>query len=444
MKKIYGYAFAAALMTLASCSSDDAPEVNKPTPEGEVAGYVVLNLPTGTRAGGTTVKFYQGGVNGTEVACTAVTGHEGVYQLDKVPDYVVAYDASLSLAANATTDDPNAQAPAVYVDGKYGSQITKANIFHDLSKSAEATPVTIYVEQVSAKGTVVLAKDEALTNDMSGVNLTGYTIAFTPEYVFINGVALKTPVIKPVATTGKTNGNYDWSATGYSDANGKGTHWTSTYYAWNTNDVKHYPISGDGAAAKSTEQKNVLFFERAKGDASEVKKEHTHIVVAGKYTLTSTDPTKYPLPGEDGTFWIYGSTQGVPNVYVTEAAVKKAMNVAADATFEEVKKTNDPKAMTTALKIGNETCIKFDHGYGYYAAPIETTIGTNKIGTGVVRNHAYSITVNQIKGLGTAIVKIDEPIVPEEPEQNQDTYLKLQIEVNKMVDVAGQTVGWGN
>ncbi|MDE6009735.1 MAG: Mfa1 family fimbria major subunit [Muribaculaceae bacterium] len=51
MKKIYGFAFAAAIMSLASCSNDSEPVVN-PTPEEAEAGYLAINIsaPATTRA----------------------------------------------------------------------------------------------------------------------------------------------------------------------------------------------------------------------------------------------------------------------------------------------------------------------------------------------------------------------------------------------------------
>ena len=105
MKKIYGYAFASALMALASCSSD-APEMNEPNPiQGDVVGYIKMNLPEGSRAadGKTYVKFYK---NGSEVAFEE-TSTENVYALKAVPDMVIAFQNDGSLVNNRTSTTTN-------------------------------------------------------------------------------------------------------------------------------------------------------------------------------------------------------------------------------------------------------------------------------------------------------------------------------------------------
>lgn len=53
-------------------------------------------------------------------------------------------------------------------------------------------------------------------------------------------------------------------------------------------------------------------------------------------------------------------------------------------------------------------------GYGYY---------------GVVRNHIYNITIESVTGLGTPVLDEDENIIPQHPQEDQDTYVAAQIHI---------------
>ena len=80
-----------------------------------------------------------------------------------------------------------------------------------------------------------------------------------------------------------------------------------------------------------------------------------------------------------------------------------------------------------------EATNAYSTGLLYYCAPIEHLVaksGTDpKVGNyGVVRNHWYSITVSDIKGLGTGIYDCSEPIVP--GDKTPDYYLAAKININ--------------
>lgn len=441
MKKIYGYAFASALMALASCSSD-APEMNEPNPiQGDVVGYIKMNLPEGSRAadGKTYVKFYK---NGSEVAFEE-TSTANVYALKAVPDMVIAFqnDGSLVNSRQSTTNNKDAITPAVYGNNEIGSPVSQANIYHTEATAAAGNAVTVYVDRVVAKVTVDASK---ATVDMSENKFNDYTIDFTPEYVFVNGLAQKTPMIKSVPTSGTTNSGLAVSAAvlGYEDANGKGSHWTTTDYAWNTADVFHYSLTGTTPGNHSTKQTDALIFERARQSASSLTKDFTHVIVAGKYTLTNKDgEILEPNENWDGTFYVYGANSaGEGIVYFSEADVVVAMGGNADDRLTKAVTTQG--GMSTHMVFGTESCLKYDKGYVYYATPVETKIGNTFFGTGVVRNHQYVVNVNTIKGWGTAIPDTDEPIIPEDPKDPEGNYIKLNVVVNPFQVVNNQPIVW--
>lgn len=447
MKKIYGYALAAAMLSLASCSSD-APEINNPEViDGPVVGYVKMNLPAGTRTadGNYYVKFTKGGatVTATLVGSISPTG-EAEYALSAIPDKVVVFkDANLAESTTTTTDNVDAKTPAVFGDNTYGSEITLANVYNVQGGATTDQVVSVYLDHTIAEVTI----DASATTVNVDSKLSGYTVTFVPEYVFVNGVATKTPIIKTVPQAA-TPGGATVAQLGYSDANGKGSHWTQTYYNWNTSDVRHYSltnsqnVAGQLTGNNTTKQENAQIFERAMQTASTVKKNHTHVIVAGKYTLTAgTGVAAVPTSDWDGTFYVYGADiEGNGYVFFSEADVVKAMG----ATGSLSKATTTDNGMSTHMVAANgETCLKYDKGYVYYAEPIVTKIGTVTYGNGVVRNHKYNITVSEITGWGSAIPDTDEPIIPEDgPKGTDKNFVKLNIVVNPMVTVAGQEIKW--
>ncbi|MDE6009596.1 MAG: fimbria major subunit [Muribaculaceae bacterium] len=434
MKKIYGLAFATALMALASCSSDDAPEVKNPDViDGPVVGYVKMNLPAGTRADANTyVHFTKGG---TPVTCVA-TENEGEYAVSAIPDKVVVFrGADFTYPYNAETTDTDILTPAVFGDGTYGSPVSAANIYNVKGTPGDAPAVVVYLDHVYADVTVTAA---TATSTITS-KLIDYSVEFDPEYVFVNGVAQKTPIIKTVVP--------DWNC-GYGpedseDGESKGSHWTSTSWDWTkTDEVTHYKLSEITIGKK---QENKKIFERVgKSDAS-LKKDYTHIIVAGKYILTDKAGKKLVANDNwDGTFYVYGADEnGNGHVYLSEAAVLADMNGNYENGDRLTLAKSEGAGMNTHMTFGGKTCLKYDQGYVYYAEPIVTKIGEKNYGKGVVRNHQYKINVSQINGWGIAIPNIDEPIIPEDQDKDADkSYLMLDIKINAFETVAGQDVKW--
>ena len=80
-------------------------------------------------------------------------------------------------------------------------------------------------------------------------------------------------------------------------------------------------------------------------------------------------------------------------------------------------------------KIQAETADVRADGRTYYFIPISHLGSDASIAQyGVVRNHVYKITVNDMQGFGTPVVKEDAVIIPTKPE-NEATYLAAKIKV---------------
>ncbi|MDE6791917.1 MAG: fimbria major subunit [Muribaculaceae bacterium] len=448
MKKIYGLAMAAALFGLASCSSDDAPEVKNPDViDGPVVGYVKMNLPAGTRAadGKTYIHFTK---NGADVKCEPAKDSDGnpvtgVYALSAIPDKVVVFQDA-DLTTTGTTENKDAKVPAVMIDGTYGSVVPETAIFHNIADHTTATAIDVYLDRTVAETTVALG--ENYTNDMSENKFDGYTITFIPTHVFVNGVAKYTDIIKSLPTLGEGSTTIQGASvantllsyyTAEGPGKGKGTTWANTDYDWkDTNEIEHYQLT-DGLKATS---QTSLIFERAPQTASDLTKDFTHVIVAGYYQLTKVGETT-PLDAQ--TFYVYSANadgQGI--VYFNEDDVKEAMG----ASSLSLAKTTQNGMNTHLVGDNGETCVKYDNGYVYYAAPINhftVKVGEDtKYVKGIVRNHKYSITINTIKGWGTAIPNLDEPIIPEDPKNPEQNFIKLNVVVNDWQPVEDQGVEW--
>ena len=50
---------------------------------------------------------------------------------------------------------------------------------------------------------------------------------------------------------------------------------------------------------------------------------------------------------------------------------------------------------------------------------------------GVVRNHLYNLTLTEVEGLGTPVTDPDNPIDPEKPDPEDESYIAAQIQILK-------------
>ncbi|MBQ5855111.1 MAG: Mfa1 fimbrilin C-terminal domain-containing protein, partial [Alistipes sp.] len=101
------------------------------------------------------------------------------------------------------------------------------------------------------------------------------------------------------------------------------------------------------------------------------------------------------------------------------------------------------KALNAALK-GVASAVLYTEGYTFYYVDIKHLGAKGKDAEfGIVRNHAYNITINSIKGYGSPVYEgtqfVDYPTTPE-----QNTYVSAKISilswrlVNQVVDIQPQ------
>lgn len=138
---------------------------------------------------------------------------------------------------------------------------------------------------------------------------------------------------------------------------------------------------------------------------------------------------KYKSIGHEQLEFIKATTTNAKD-YKAMAKVKASVN-ASDVYHKD--NTGAYKPLTSLdevyKKIQAETADVRADGRTYYFIPISHLGSDASIAQyGVVRNHVYKITVNDMQGFGTPVVDKDAVIIPTKPE-NEATYLAAKIKV---------------
>ena len=121
MKKIYGYAALFAAMSLASCSSDNEPNVTPNVGEKQI-GYLAINLktPAGTRADG---DYVVGSTAESKVEKACVICFNASDALVDVADFIPSFQATGAEGANQNTEA--SQSKEIKVENATGTEITQ-------------------------------------------------------------------------------------------------------------------------------------------------------------------------------------------------------------------------------------------------------------------------------------------------------------------------------
>lgn len=142
--------------------------------------------------------------------------------------------------------------------------------------------------------------------------------------------------------------------------------------------------------------------------------------------------TTYTSLGHDQLKFTKDKTSGAKDYKAIAAVDGDKVNVNELYTKDE---TTGNYTNVASLDIVNKAIQKENadvraSGKTYYYIPIRH-LGTAEAKQGyygVVRNHVYQITISDMKGFGTPVVKEDETIIPTEPEYD-DTFLAAKIKV---------------
>ncbi len=349
---------------------------------------------------------------------------------------------------------------STYVDG--GKEICATDITGKPKKTeaeAEADPVDIYVERVTAK--VRTGVDNfTITNPqitVSGETEDNGQLELTPviEGIEIANVAESSYLFKNI--TGYTGWTASWSD--WSDAANHRSYWATspaslTYlnHSWNEIDDTEYDqehtfyIQENTSATKSS----VLVTATLKKDGEGYElvrwagnyytpdgfKSMVCSILQAEGYKVKTDPqgsTQSIVPEDleylSGDAWTAQREAGNLEAYET---VLQLTEEAKSKTF--VKDGTDCSAddINTFLfgEEKNYVAWYWTGGKAYYYVEIEHFGPSDPFNIGVVRNHIYDLTLKSLKGVGTPVFDPDETIIPEKPEDDL-FYLAAKINILK-------------
>ena len=314
------------------------------------------------------------------------------------------------------------------------------------------TPVDVYVERVAAKVKFIDNIVVTPTADALAVSITpevvGYNVVNTPDRSYD---------FKKINTawdySSVENGASDWSKPGdfrsfwaqmptSDDLTTAGMTMSYSEIAYeDINTRPDYVYVHENTAAGSDATKVIL--------AAVLKADLDGDSVKEPVDLVRYNDTYYTLDGFK-TLAIE-QVQSLDALTITEAMLEPVSGSAAGITngYEMVLQLNNnyttsggTKAdeINTALK--TMSALYWNQGSCYYYTEIKHDLyDEDKLLSGVVRNHVYSINLKGVKGLGVPVADPEEPIDPETP---SDEFYSLNATINILQwKVVGQDVVFG-
>ena len=435
----------AAPYTINAGAADEAGVIWTPGTAAEKAPVIVMKNPTAVPDALVVLINYAGTVDQNK----SLTDVKGIFD---------NYSA---------TADGFVMSNSVYIDatGKQviGAPVSAANVKDDIDE-AKVAPVTVNVERVLAKVTVEDKTEETTVNGLT-VELKGWGLVYenTKSYLIKN---LKT--------------SYDFGATWakWNDVANQRSYWADSYTytpATTTTGTSWADIAKNalGTTPKYTQENVPALPQKTISEggtptmvvvAAELQKngEGVDLYKFGGIVYEKADLITLMANGYVGTYYKKDASGKLVNLdpatdydlnAVTatdiekyEAKVNLVLKATAvfDATGKDV--TADAKA---AIEGKLETVQYWQGGAAYYFVPIvqnsalevnvktpakEATADSPAVQAtywglfGVVRNHFYQLSINKVVGMGTAVPKTDQQIIPEIPEET-DTYIAAKIKI---------------
>ncbi len=333
---------------------------------------------------------------------------------------------------------------SVYADGNgtaiYGTPLTIDN-FQTSADKALANPVTINVERIVAKMTVVAGQntfDTGVKIDEQSVyaKVLGWKVISNPMASYL----IKT--IDPAWDN--TALGLTWNDTPYfrSYWAGKSVAATNHSFAYSslTNSDATVEYLGEYVGAANTERTKYIVaaqLQDAQGDAIEIAQWYGTNYIGENALLTAVAPTlKHKFMQFDGTdtYTNIDDSQlqcvaGTPNAESYEVVFQLADGVTTDNwyMFDGVNYTHiaDPNAELAKV----EPAKIWKEGMTYYYADVKHLGTPGSVGEyGIVRNHCYNIAIKGVNGWGTPIYDPEQQVVPAKP-TDKETYIAAEINV---------------
>lgn len=360
-----------------------------------------------------------------------------------------------------TTGTSFVMSNSVYVDGS-GKVVSATDVSANIEETAEEAknnPVVIPVERVLAGVEVDNnGKESSVQIGLDGAVETTYKVVL--KNWWLDSTNPGSFLIKSLSAS-----YGDGSETWWNDKTNYRSYWANSYQpvtpevyshsAYNTAAAgRKYCFENTSCAAGDVTQVvvaaeiqdgegNAVDLIRYVGEyytATNLKNLLVSHSAISKYTKDAVGST--PVAAADITFACNTSSS---DVTVTEGgapvSIKDYYSVVqlADGTYYKSGVVVD---MATINQDLYETFGKLKYwkdGKTYFFTAIEHNTASDFASQGVVRNHLYKLKINSVTGLGTPVPDPENPIDPEKPEDDKESYLAASVELLKW-RVVGQSV----
>lgn len=310
----------------------------------------------------------------------------------------------------------------------YGSALSSENIAYSQDDIIEASAVDVYLERLAAK--VTLNKDNEIKVDLPTYHNEG--VSFELKGMALNGTNKTSYLVKHIEDYGFTLSQWTsaWNAPDLHRS-----YWaTDPNYVEAGSNLESYDYRTYNEIAHNTSLSEYCI-ENTSGAKELNIQNATHVLLVGQYTLEGVrkGANLYLYNGKLMTAGNYKELVRIKYPYYTKSGNnqyvaldnthyiitrngkmgKDAANVKITLKVDEGTEIFKPEAGSYASitlaqaneELGNEPDgIKYGQGKCYYAAPIHHLGLEGQVGQyGVVRNHIYQITIDQIKNFGSGI-----------------------------------------
>ena len=368
-------------------------------------------------------------------------------------------NAAVNLYGSADAEGYFIMSNAVYAQGTtevYATPLTIDNIQSDQT-AAEAHPVTIYVERVAAKVTVNANVQYDLNKEVNYTPLSSSTTVQGGAYAKILGWDLyrdntQSKLLKNINagwTTDEIGFSWNeapwyrsfWAASLDAPTN-DAVYGTSpfavnatTYIGENTTTdntkvvIEAQLVNGAGNPLEIAVWNNVEYIDEVNNESERAKSVRIAVANTLKNTYYAKSGNDYASIAPEDLQCVAGGTNEAPTgVDANEVYFQLSNGVFVPVANDIKVDSNSINAMNTALK-SVPSAVLYTKGKTFYYVDIKHLGQEDSAAEfGIVRNHAYNITINSITGYGSPIYTGNAFLeYPETPDQNTFVSAKINI-----------------
>jgi hypothetical protein len=298
------------------------------------------------------------------------------------------------------------------------------------AEEAMKDPLDIYVERVLSKVTVTDETSKGTIATETTIN--GEQVTLEPRVVgwILNGTNNEAYILKNV----DENITAEW-------AWGTNRSFWAKDVNYTTTNLEDLTFRSYNEANTNNKNDNYYCLENTLTNYDRTQPNYTHLLVVAQIHDKKTNKDLGTFCSYNGQYYTEndlktqfaaglkkedGSDVEARDIEFVEAGTSGNQAYMAKAEFkDEVQVSDDTKtALTSKGKF-----MMYTEGKCYFWTAIEHIGPADKTGSvGVVRNHAYALTLKTISGLGTPVVDPTEPIIPETP-SDDNSYLAAQVHI---------------